>query len=330
MFNIQENDIQIIPLNYVLAQKNYHNDDSYFKKFRTDSKITRNDIAEVGNHIKNNPYNYIAVDMQHISEYSSRSFIGFNHYNVEKVFFYNIREYTDIINNMKIDLNSDCYIIKEQSIVCFSKTTEDYLHSININEVLDKIIIKKIKQIVSSVIIDKENYLDSSSVFSNKYINLKNLFVNPEDTQFIIYKLSELAAKNMNEYDYLISASKTGAVIANLVGQMINKDVFYCSGIGPRFAVHLNEIGYSIPPNKKFMFIYDFLCLGTEHKLLNYIIKSCKSDLVGSVGVASLIDLEIIKEMDKHSILAKSKCLINILNEGIDYKIYARPYDNIM
>ena len=82
-------------------------------------------------------------------------------------------------------------------------------------------------------------FLESSCVFSRKYVNIRKIFKQPDQERFLMYclayRVKELV-RGVGNYK-LICTSKTGAIIANIISRMLNVPVVFCVGVGPKFAV---------------------------------------------------------------------------------------------
>ena len=151
------------------------------------------------------------------------------------------------------------------------------------------------------------------------YVDIKKIFLSFTDYDFIVYLMAEHIVNNYTDFDALICTSKTGAVFANIVGQLIGKRVAYCVGVGPKFYVSIDDTNDAIKENDRFVFIFDFLCLGTEIKILNALLKRAKAYIIGGIGVASFLDLQ--SETLTDTIFHRINALLNVQETELGYKI---------
>lgn len=161
--------------------------------------------------------------------------------------------------------------------------------------------------------------LDSSNIYCNMYVNAKHLFLQPIKYNFLIYQLIEMLEPWRGEIDALVCASRNGANIANILGWLLKLKVVYCMNVGPRFAVVTDSLEKEIRKNKKYIYIFDFICLGTEAKVLNALLGIKGAELVGGYGIANYISLD--SEFTKNNVLGKMHSLVDLQKEKIPYKI---------
>ena len=164
--------------------------------------------------------------------------------------------------------------------------------------------------------------LSSSNIYTNHYVDVKQLFMQPENLNTILYYMTKhLVSKNL-EYDAIVSTSKNGAVLATLVGQLIDKDVVHCVNVGPQFALPIQAIEEAFQKSKRYVYVCDFICLGTEVKLLHALMVSRQAVFAGGVGIANYIPLCNEDLKSKHSPLASVSCLVDLISAGIPYEIH--------
>lgn len=322
MITFNEDEIIIIPLAYNLFVKSLNNK-SNVCRFVKENILQECDINELIKCINNLPKDkFVAIDMVCISFCNSRIFKDFKTINnLYNVFFYNINKSTNVRDRIAEDtgcsFNYDLETNKDK--LCFSSLTYNMITESQYEDKLERLMLNTVSEIVKKVTETKIQFLESSGIWSNKYVDLKKLFSNSDEYTYIIYKMAETTQKYYNNADALISTSKTGSVFANLIGQLLNKKVVHYVGVGPKFALSVDEVKNSIRKGKKYIYICDFICLGTELKILNALIKSGNADLLGGVGVASYINTSDIRLND--SIVGKVKCLVNVIDFGMNYKI---------
>lgn len=83
--------------------------------------------------------------------------------------------------------------------------------------------------------------------------------------------------------------SNNGAILANILADIFDKPVLYLLNLGPKIAIKDNEIRSEIKKGNRYIYIYDFLCLGNEYKLLDMLLKINGAKLVNGMGIAQLL-----------------------------------------
>lgn len=175
------------------------------------------------------------------------------------------------------------------------------------------------KKIIATYAIPGCEYLNSSSVWSNHYVDFKKMFMHLEHLKIILYEMTKITNEYGDSFDGIISSSKTGSIFATLIGYLLNKKVIHYISIGPKFAITEKNMIKKIRANKKYLYVGDFICLGTELKTLNVLLANNNSEIVGGVVVASYLDLTDV--VHKESILSKVRFIARIDDCGINYKV---------
>ena len=187
----------------------------------------------------------------------------------------------------------------------------------------EKCITSALSTVVKSIMqqnSDGYQLLSSSSVYASHYVNVKELFQKPEDFALVLYYLTRLVEKKDLKYDALIATSKNGAILASLLGDLVDAEVVYCISIGPQFSIPADWLDQRIEQGKRYLHVSDFICLGTEVKLINAILASRRSTLIGGVGIASFIPVGK-RNPDLKSPLANYECLINVMGNTKEFDI---------
>ena len=241
-----------------------------------------------------------------------------------KIFFYNILSGCDFQTRMLSDLTTS------GASPTFDKTSDVLFLSKPagadgdcLTKCCDRIILAQMEDIVRGIVIVQEplELLASSNVYVDRYVDIKQLFMSPDELLLIIYYMSRHLLTIDKEYDALVATSKNGAVLASLLGRMIGKEVVYCVNLGPQYALPAYAVE-QIQPKDRYVYVYDFICLGTEAKLLYALVTSRHATLTGGIGVASYIPLGNTELGDKHSPLADIDCLVDLISAGIPYHVY--------
>ena len=132
-----------------------------------------------------------------------------------------------------------------------------------------------------------DTILKSSNVFSNMYIDVKKIFNSYSKYSLLIYELCNWICDNFNDGPYeLVCSSNNGLALATIIAQLLDLDVLYLINLGPNVTLKGKEYIDKISSGKRYLFIFDFLCLCNEYKITEFIIKYKGGDLIGSVGVA--------------------------------------------
>lgn len=160
--------------------------------------------------------------------------------------------------------------------------------------------------------------LESSNVYSNMYIDVKKIFSEPAVLQLIVYELcriflSKFDKRNING---IICTSYNGACLATIVGNLLQKQVIYLMNLGPHLSIKDRNMIFSLKNNENYVYIYDFICLGTEYKLAKTVALLKNSAVVGAIGVSRHPDI-IRRDENNHSIFIADS------EHGFDYKISA-------
>lgn len=182
----------------------------------------------------------------------------------------------------------------------------------DLGEVLDKNpIIKQTLDDINKKCVEtlkERKYLSSSNVYAKQYLYTKRLFCWPKELKIIIYYLSHkiyyfVSQKIFIGQIFFISSSSTGSALANIVKfffthqmkylvkdfseTLIDKRSIHLLHIGPHHIKKNFEITHNDYRNSGFIYIYDFMCLGTEYKLVKEYIGNIKdAQLLGAFGMA--------------------------------------------
>jgi len=328
VFSIKYNDFCIIPLaynTYIYNNDKYKDSIAYYENVicLPDEIIGRIEQFLKKDHIKNKNTTYI-LDFDNISS-CNRIFTDCNEEDfIKKIVFANISNNTSISGKIKNCIENLFEVEKKGLMFLYYKNyankgfdTLDY-DSIYNNQIYN--IFK-----TNNVLIDYSKdylFLNSSGIYANYYFSIRNIFFNPDAYHYIAYRLAFYISKltYFNEIDAFVSTSKTGGIIATLVGTMLDKKVIHCIGIGPKNVADIETINEKIRIGKKYFLISDFICLGTEVKIINTIISCLKASLIGGITIASYVDF--VNNSDyKDSPLNKINTIIRIKNTDLDYKI---------
>lgn len=218
---------------------------------------------------------------------------------------------------------SEYYIQKDNTFFSSQKAFDIYAEH---KEKIDTVyhdecvnIVKKITQNVQKSEIEQLNPLDSSGVYCNMYVNAKKLFLVPQLYYFIIYQMICMIETDKIEVDAFISASRNGANIANIIGWLMGKKVIHCANIGPKFSLASPNISGNIRKSHSYIYIFDFMCLGTEVKVLNALLGLKEAKLVCGYGIANYINCNYYDM--QYNVLGRIRTLVDVQAEKFNYKI---------
>ena len=129
--------------------------------------------------------------------------------------------------------------------------------------------------------------LYSSNIYSNQYINMRKVFSDGNITALATTRLLRMII-NIQDFDFdaFICGSITGACIASFLSIFIKKPVLFLRNIGPDITTDDDLIVERIYPHKKYVYIFDFMCLGTEYQRIKLICALKKSSIIKSFGIS--------------------------------------------
>lgn len=265
---------------------------------------------------------FIAIDMNHIVSYPARIFNKLNiHEN--KVFFYGVNN-PNLRQRMKEDLEDLIWL--KDDVACFENSYSNQVEKIiesecktSRQEHQNRIIGKLVEDVPHKV-----QLLESSGLYSNFYVNIKQLFIDVKGYYYIIFCLAEKISYLNEKVDAFISSSKNGAIIANVLGGILDIKEVHLIGVGPKYSMELGDSVDCIKAGKKYMYIFDFMCTGTELKIVSALVNSKKASLRYAVGVAKYRKAKIESQLFKNVIV-----LADTEELKIDYKIAGEEKDII-
>lgn len=275
---------------------------------------------------KERPERLIGVSMEffHSCE-DSRAFLGFTEDlpDPSKIFFYNILPNSDFQARMLVDLSEvQAAEFDPDSGVLYPVKPEN-ADGRDLVRRCKQAIQTHLEEIVADIVVkqDPPAMLASSSIYVSRYVDIKRLFMNPDALAIMLYYLSRYIVTSEEDFDALVATSKNGAVLAELLGRMTGRRVVDFVSIGPQYALSASAVE-QIERGKRYLYVYDFICLGTEAKLLHALLASHGAVLADGIGVASYISLDNPELNRKHSPLAKISSMVNLISARIPYEIY--------
>lgn len=235
----------------------------------------------------------------------------------QKVIFYNFNQNL-IKEKLREDLNKLSWA-EDDSICILNGTISD-----DIIKARELCFVDMYKKLYAEILADIKDpckrgeplLLDSSGLYSNMYINVKKLFLNPESYYMVLYGMAT-EMQNFGEFDGFISSSKNGAVLASLLGTMLGKKVVHIQGVGPKYSMRVGNVQHQIKKGKTYVYVFDFICTGTELKLVSALINANDASMVGGIGFAKYS----AEKRKKKEAIGKIRYLISTCEADIPYKI---------
>lgn len=195
----------------------------------------------------------------------------------------------------------------------------------NFQESIDQHYREKLCKLLESIVVKEtekpKTLLESSGVYVNHYIALKNIFQNMNNAMFVVYKMAEKIHAECPhcEEKVLVCCSQTGAAFTSLLSMLLGLRAVYCINIGPKFALDIEHLKREIQAGQEYIYAFDFLCMGTEAKILHALLSILGGSLVYGIGVANYLDISAVEFKD--SIFAKLHTLVDIRSAVPDYQI---------
>ncbi len=253
---------------------------------------------------------YLGIDLANIVSYPMRLFSKLP-IQGKKVFFYNVTEST-LRARMEEDL-SNLVWIREDVACCDSRQKTEIEHIID--DECSNARHDNIARIVNEVMFENTDVpyrLASSGMFSNCYLSAKKLFTEVEDFYAILFAMAGLVDQ-LQGVDALVTSSKNGAIIATILGDLLQIKEVHLLGVGPKYSMELEDSVECLKEGKRYLYIFDFLCTGAELKVVSALINSKKAILRGAVGISRY----------QKGIPSADRYEINVLMESTEMK---EPY----
>lgn len=326
MFTIDNDKICVIPVDFIV----FFNDACKLKEknvYSAKQNISESTFDILYDRINNYEEDkFLAIDMDNISSYPMHLF-GKIKCESPNVFFYNIRE-----KNMKLRMEEDIESIQwiDDYTASFSLCKRSEIEKMITTDCLNSRNRKEMEIIYSKMLMNSENAykLESSGLYSNCYFSVKNLFREVDELYYIIFCLARKIAE-IPKFDAFVTSSKNGAILAAILGDLLKIKEIHLLGVGPKYSMELGDSVDCIKEGKRYLYVFDFMCTGTELKIVSALINSKKAKLKGAVGISRYkkeIDLFIdnginvlveAKDMNIPYILAGNEKDINIL-KGVE------------
>lgn len=259
----------------------------------------------------------IVIDLKEIKIGDSRCFSKFTTF-FEDNFNRNII-FINISDKIRSFLINDCapFVQFDDNINAISNEKGTTLYKNSIYGSVENEISNFIKKKIKETIWEEEHLLKISNVYVNKYIDIKRIFSSPNVYYIALYELALLIRNEyFGRFDKLICCSYNGAVVATIIGQFLDKEVIHLMNLGPSISINNIDMAKKIVPRKKYLFIADMICLGTEFSMTKTIVRLQKSELVGGATIIKYLDPEY-----SHSIISLAEIQDN---DSFDYKVFIK------
>lgn len=262
------------------------------------------------------------IDIHNIVFYPAREFEKFLNLKARRIVFYDVAV-DNILPKLKEDLQ-DSFLegtSDEGLSLLFSNCPTKEAYEREIKDRMRQIYQDESARIVKSLAkpMMRRKPLESSGIYSSCYVNIKELFTKPDDYNFIIFQMVGKIAEGGEKIDALVSTSRNGAVLANILGWLLDKKVVHCTSLGPKYAIETDTIMKEIRKGKKYLYVFDFICLGTEIKVLNALLGVRDAELVGGIGIANYIPLD--SKYAQGNVLGRMTSLVSIMEYKIPYVV---------
>lgn len=323
MYIIKHEGFILLPLAYnefCNDIESLRNSEKYAGRIEIDRIIDNQLFENIIEFCSKDKENLYVIDMKHIISYEKKALKKLLGCSDFKIIIANIEN--NLFDSINEDLEYKYTAIDEKTLISNKnleivyKKYHDEIHNIYHEEAV--LIVNWMKQNVKKSDIQNIKPLDSSGVYCNMYINAKRLFTDPSQYCFIIYQMICMIMQNNCDVDALVSASRNGANIASVIGWLLNKKVIHCTNLGPKFSLAAGSVYKDIRRNRKYIYIFDFMCLGTEAKLLNTLLSFKGAVLIEGYGIANYINLEANSQF---SVFGKIRSLVDVQREKIGYRI---------
>lgn len=294
-------------------------------KSSNDIFIKSTDLKKIIDDLNKTEEDYIFFDMKCVKKAASRSFAFLKEEEVlDKIVFFHVQKGSEVYDCLNADLPGIAEQEKGFAFFCFSNKAKEQFHKADIESIYER----QKKEILKKYVNKEIAFLPSSGVYSNMSLDYKKLFENSEDFLLIISELyyEIRCIEQRQRFDYLVAASKNAIALTAILGKLLGKPVIYHTNIGQKyvkqkFTDKVENQTDAVQKAKKYLMIFDVICLGTEARILNGIINVLGGHLIGAVGMVCVQNPEEIRMIDKDSILAKARCLATAREMGLEYRI---------
>lgn len=313
LFTIEDDIFSLIPIefNFILDQTDYTFGGFVFRKNMLQRLIAYSNSCKL----------YCVWDFKNVELCDDRMFDVLSEEMLTNVIIINInktpRVSEQLINSLE-KMRKQYDIEDDTKEITFSAKAKQVLSALNAEGLYRNCISQMVQKNTRKY--DRQwNYLVSSGVYSNMLIDLKGMFYKHIDTMYIIYSLYNRISEWGENFDYFAATSKNGVALATVLCELFQKDLI-CFNIGQMFEEIYNRKSI-VEEGKRYVHIFDVICLGSEAKVVNALISAQGGILEKSFGVVCLQNLEVIREKNRYSFLNNVEPLITYDEVNLDYRI---------
>lgn len=166
---------------------------------------------------------------------------------------------------------------------------------------------------------------DSSEIYLEKYIDIKEFINDKPFSSYGIYLLTKLAQiqgllpkfeKGEDEI-ILFFKSLNGSYISSLISDLSGCNLAYIDHLGPINSVYKTKLDARLIVGKKYVIISDVICLRTETKISESIIKYENAECIGNITIVKIDSVDISNKHNDCFLFELNK----VNNETIGYSI---------
>lgn len=269
----------------------------------------------------------VCLDMRYVSSSVDRGFRPFAEKELPLFFCGFSASSESLKKRLKQDMG-ELVTYEHPDILCVKQPViEEIANRRELMDEVDAIYQAKTYELLKSVTYPKNEapvLLESSGVKVSSYVALKDLFLHMEDALFILYRMAEkihskypLPTDRANKM--LICCSKTGAAYTSLLSMLLNMRSVYCVSVGPKFALDTTHLKNEIQVGQDYIYVFDFLCMGSEAKILHAMVSCLGGNLEYGIGAANYLNIRAPELQD--SFLSKLETLADIRTAVPDYHV---------
>ena len=103
------------------------------------------------------------------------------------------------------------------------------------------------------------------------------------------------------DFDAFVCSSITGACFASALSVFFQKPVIYLKNIGPSMSANDERIIERIRKSRRYVYVFDFICLGSEFDRMRMICDIRLAKVVTSIGISyyRFPHFETVEKIDK-------------------------------